>query len=466
MATQSFSLLGILALCWLTAIILTLVVPGDRVRRVVGGLIPAAGLVAMLVFGQTLGPGLRLLVSSLGLLYLLKATILLQRSQATVRAFSPWGLALYFSVWPGMDPAPFQQRAGVDPALLKAAEGRFPGGYVSMVVGVVLAVLSAVFQPNLGTMAVGWLGIAAVLLVIHFGVSEILTLALRGFGWPVGMLFDQPWRSRSLRDFWSRRWNLAFVEMDRLLFFTPLRRRFGVLSATFGVFLISGLLHELALSYPAGSGWGGPLVYFALHGALVLAEARLLRVEKRWPLGIGRLWTWFWVLGPLPLLFHAPFRESLIVPFYATLHTLICSHTLTWWFHLALWLAGAGHFCVLIASFQVPTRLGWHDDLLKLSPFNRKVMWTYGATIVLTIVAFGTVTLVLHDELLRGGSAARAISLFIGVFWLFRILVDAFYFRHEDWPKGPLFTVGHALLTSLFVALSGTYLGLFLWRQL
>ncbi len=461
-----FALLGVQALCWLVAVALTIIVPGDRVRRVVGGLIPAAGLAVMLVFGQTLGPGLRLLVSSLGLLYLLKATILLQRSQATVRAFSPWGLALYFSVWPGMDPAPFQKRGGVDPALLKAAEVRFPGGFVAMLCGGALAALVAVFQPSLGSSVVGWLGIVAVLLMIHFGVSEVLTLVLRGFGWPVGVLFDQPWRSRSLRDFWSRRWNLAFVEMDRLLFFTPLRRRFGVFGATFGVFLISGLLHELALSYPAGSAWGGPLVYFALHGALVLLETRLLRVEKRWPHGAGRVWTWLWVLGPLPLLFHAPFRENLIVPLYATLHEVICRHTLTWWFHLALWLAGAGHFCVLIASSQVPKQLRWHDDLAKLSPFNRKVMWIYGATIVLTIVAFGTVTLVLHDELLRGGPAARAISLFIGVFWLFRILVDAFYFRHEDWPKGPLFTVGHALLTSLFVALSGTYLGLFLWRQL
>ena len=28
------------------------------------------------------------------------------------------------------------------------------------------------------------------------------------------------------------------------------------------------------------------------------------------------------------------------------------------WLSLALWLAGAGHFCLLIASFQVPFRLG------------------------------------------------------------------------------------------------------------
>ena len=60
---------------------------------------------------------------------------------------------------------------------------------------------------------------------------------------------------------------------------------------------------------------------------------------------------------------------------------------------LALWLAGLGHFAVLGASFQVPARLGWRDELARLRPLNRKLMWTYGGFTVLTIVAFGTLTL-------------------------------------------------------------------------
>ena len=44
------------------------------------------------------------------------------------------------------------------------------------------------------------------------------------------------------------------------------------------------------------------------------------------------------------------------------------------WLSLALWLAAAGHFCVLIASFQVPYRLGWKEDLTKLTAFNRKLI--------------------------------------------------------------------------------------------
>ena len=67
-------------------------------------------------------------------------------------------------------------------------------------------------------------------------------------------------------------------------------------------------------------------------------------------------------------------------------------------FGLALWLAGAGHFVILIASFQVPHRLQWKKDLASLMPFNRKLLWVQSGFTVLTIIAFGTLTLALHSE--------------------------------------------------------------------
>lgn len=130
----------------------------------------------------------------------------------------------------------------------------------------------------------------------------------------------------------------------------------------------------------------------------------------------------------------------------------------------ALWLAGAGHFLILVASAQVPARLGWREDLAKLTEFNRKLMWTYGAFTVLTILAFGVLTLALHDELLRGDRAALGLAAFIAVYWIARILVDLFYFGHDGWPRGRGFVLGHALLLALFGALAGTYCGLLLWH--
>lgn len=133
-------------------------------------------------------------------------------------------------------------------------------------------------------------------------------------------------------------------------------------------------------------------------------------------------------------------------------------------FDYDLWFAGAAHFAILFASLQVPYRLAWRKDLSQLMPFNRKLLWVQGGFTVLTIVAFGTLTLVLHRELLRGDNAALGLTCFIGIYWTTRIVVDALYFSHSDWPKGKLFLIGHILLTSLFSLLAVSYIGLFVWN--
>ena len=130
----------------------------------------------------------------------------------------------------------------------------------------------------------------------------------------------------------------------------------------------------------------------------------------------------------------------------------------------ALWVAGIGHFVVLVASLQVPQRLHWNADLAQLMPFNRKLLWVQGGFTVLTIAAFGILTLTLHRELLRGDRAAVSLAAFIAFYWTMRIAVDAFYFSHEDWPRGRQFVIGHILLTSLFIFLASVNWALVWWH--
>jgi alginate O-acetyltransferase complex protein AlgI len=133
-------------------------------------------------------------------------------------------------------------------------------------------------------------------------------------------------------------------------------------------------------------------------------------------------------------------------------------------FDLVLWLAGAAHFMILAASFQVPARLRWKQDLAQLMPLNRKLLWVQSAFTVLTIIAFGTLTLALHVELMSGDRAALGLAHFMAIYWTGRILVDAFYFSHQDWPQGKQFVIGHILLTTLFVALATSFWGLLMWQ--
>lgn len=134
------------------------------------------------------------------------------------------------------------------------------------------------------------------------------------------------------------------------------------------------------------------------------------------------------------------------------------------WFSLALWLAGAACFCVLGAGVQVPLRLNWREELPRLSAFNRKLVRVYFAFIGATIAGFGAMTFALHDEMLRGDRAALWLAGFIGLWWSARIAIDAAYFDHRDWPKGRAFLFGHALLTTTFIAMAATYLGLVVWH--
>ena len=126
---------------------------------------------------------------------------------------------------------------------------------------------------------------------------------------------------------------------------------------------------------------------------------------------------------------------------------------------LALWLAGAGHFTLLTVSIQLPARLDWRTELARLSAFNRSFVWVAGGYLVFTYLAFGVLTLLLHDEMLRGDRSAAALAAFIGLYWLARVVVDATTFRTAPWPPGWLFRLGHAALVALFGYFSLVYIG-------
>ena len=214
----------------------------------------------------------------------------------TFRRLTPARAVAYAALWPGMDARPF-------------AETREAGGLGLLAWGAVKMAFGAALVLFARTGSFG-IDAALVLLGIGFLVHLGLLDALAGFwrlrGIPVGRLFDNPVAARSLGEFWGRRWNLAFHVVAREQVFKPVARRWGVSWGTLAAFAFSGLLHDLLISLPAGGGYGLPSLYFLLQGAGVLAE-------RRWRIG-GRAWALFWVVAPLPLLFHRPFLEAIIRP--------------------------------------------------------------------------------------------------------------------------------------------------------
>jgi len=376
-----------------------------------------------------------------GAIYVLKAVVLAARRGPRTAT----GLAAFLFAWPCVFPDRFRERhpgQTIEPA-------RFLAAWARMGLGALSIALLAIYAPYIPDPVLGLTGIAAILLTFHLGIGDLLPWLLRWAGFAVPPMFDRPWAARSLAEFWGKRWNLPFVEMNRRFFLRPLHRYFNGRGARFALFALSGVLHELGISYPAAGGWGLPLAYFLLQGVLVAVEERF-RITSR-------LWTWFWLLAPSPWLFHEPFRRALIVPLYYWLHGLLIRNTWDWYFSQAIYAAAFGHLLVLIAGVQVPSRLGWKKDIPKLTRFNQKIFWVYSLYIFLCIVSFSALTWRLHDSFLAGDPAARGIALFIAIFWTIRILADVFWYDSRDWPPGNALVAGHALLTSLFCTLAAVY---------
>ena len=152
-------------------------------------------------------------------------------------------------------------------------------------------------------------------LVLHFGIFNLLAAFWRELGLPIYSLFPAPLVSRSLGEFWGKRWNLPFTEMIQRGVYRPLSRKVGKNFAATAGFLCSGLLHECAISHPVQQGYGLPLLYFVIHGALVV-------IERSTSLGswlaarpvLSRIWTLGWLALPMPILFHPPFLEGIVWP--------------------------------------------------------------------------------------------------------------------------------------------------------
>lgn len=413
---------------------------GSPSSPVKGRALPAAfvlGALLLLIVAPS-DPKQRLLAATACLYFVFKLVVLMLTSEARLRRIRLAGWAS-FAIWPGMDPAPFE---GMPPGTSEDGK-RFTRGVIRALIGVALLLGAALWRDLIPRPVVEFAAIGGILLMVHLGLSDIGTSVARAVGWDVRPLFGVPWRSRTLSDFWTRRWNRPFVELDRLVFLPVLTKRFGLRGAVFAIFLISGILHELAISFPSGAGWGGPMAYFVLHGALMLVERKL---KFR-----GRIWVIATVLLPLPILMHGPFRAAFIWPLVSWLHDRLAAiHMPTFLNGLCIAL-GVAQLLVLMASFQVPARLKWREELPLLSPLNRKLMWTYGSFIVFTIVSWGALTILLRNELVAGTPAGTALATVIWLFWSLRLAVDTFYFKSSDWPPGPFLVMGHTMLNGLFL---------------
>jgi len=117
---------------------------------------------------------------------------------------------------------------------------------------------------------------------------------------------------------------------------------------------------------------------------------------------------------------------------------------------------GMLHFCILFASALVPFRLNWREELRSLSRLHRQMYWTYGGYVVLSIIAFGCISVTSAPELARRSVLARGFCLYVFVFWAVRLALQCVFDVKEHLTAWWL-RLGYGLLTALFACLAIIY---------
>ena len=224
-----------------------------------------------------------------------------------------WRHVAYLFAWPGMDAQAFLANSS-------RCHSPAPREWLSTAVklggGVILIWFLAPRVGRGNDWLFGWVAMVGLILFLHCGLFHLLSCAWRTLGVDARPLMNSPLLATGVSDFWGHRWNMAFRDLTHRFVFLPLTKRFGPKLALVVGFAISGLIHELAITIPAQSGYGGPTVFFTIQAMALFIERSAW--GKRLGLGRGTVgWAFATVtlLGPVGLLFPTAFVTEIIVPF-------------------------------------------------------------------------------------------------------------------------------------------------------
>ncbi len=161
-----------------------------------------------------------------------------------------------------------------------------------------------------------WISMAGFILFLHCGIFHALSLFWNLQGRAVVPIMRAPLLAKDLREFWGKRWNLAFRDLAHQLIYLPLRKYFSNTTSMMLCFIFSGLVHELVITVPVHQGYGGPTFYFMLQAIGLLLQRQDFFIKHNFLLRIS---TWCFLVFPLPLLFPTSFVWKVMFPFFQSI---------------------------------------------------------------------------------------------------------------------------------------------------
>jgi hypothetical protein len=114
-------------------------------------------------------------------------------------------------------------------------------------------------------------------------------------------------------------------------------------------------------------------------------------------------------------------------------------------------LAGLLHLAITSAGVVMTVVLDWRHSLAGLAALTRHIIWTHGAFVLMTIVAFGVVSIACARSLTSGEPLARAVCAFIASFWGVRLLIGFFLFDAKPFTTTVPLKLGYHGLNVVFL---------------
>ena len=124
---------------------------------------------------------------------------------------------------------------------------------------------------------------------------------------------------------------------------------------------------------------------------------------------------------------------------------------------LLLQIAGVLYLGLMCAGALMPRAVNLRANLAPLPPFIRRLFWVYYAFIGLCLVSFGLITVIFAQTLAEGGGLARAICIFLAVFWTIRLIAATFVFDVRPYLTNTFWRLGYQATNIAFIYLPVVY---------
>src|ERR1700704_2306602 len=125
---------------------------------------------------------------------------------------------------------------------------------------------------------------------------------------------------------------------------------------------------------------------------------------------------------------------------------------------LLLQIAGVLHLGLMCAGLLMPHVVGMRRHFAALPPFIRQLFWVYYCFIALCLVSFSIITVAFADTLAAGSHLARALCVFLALFWTVRLIAGTCVFDLQPYLTNRSRRLGYQAINIVFAYLPVVYI--------